>query len=1215
MKLLLPVAVFFLTSAAAFGQLPQVAVSHSQSYFRTQSNAVSLVRVNSFAPGAFNLGFTADPNFTVTRINAPATWSCNLGALTCSRANNGLNAFEFIQFIGTINANAPATITNQATLTGDGLSSPAVASDAVPVYRPAKVVQWGANSFGQLTNLPTLPGFTAVSQGFREVQALTLDGTIVQWGNLGSQQVGPPAGSGYLALASGTAHYAALTLDGRIAVWGSNTVGQFTGTPTGAGFIAIATTDGSTIALTNEGRVVQWGTADLTDFPSSGTFVRIAGGYAHGLAQGITGTTTQWGANNLGQRNNLPPGGGWKGLAATNYNGIAQRQDNTLLEWGSTSNNPMAGLPGDPVAAFGGSALNSAGWSMQADGSIHIWGDAFGVFQTNKPTMPGYALQSVAFGLNGANVLLPLADLTLNGGAGQSTLVSTAFATPLSVKALDALGNPVVGLSITFTVPGGASGTFSNGSASIAVNTDGLGVASTTFTANGTAGSYSVTASYPGLGSIQFGLTNQGPLAVTAINQGGNTPIPAGVLYAAGAGHLLVNFNYQPANVTDTANYLLVSRADGQDPQTASCSALAFGDTEVGIASVAYNSGANYAQVNFAAFPAAMRFKMLVCAVNRLNAANSLSGIAGTTLPADVISTAFGSTPILSVSGVTQNAAGGTAVGEGVALSTAVTALYVNLNSAAVASTVAASSVKLFSGTPSVSGCANPGTAVSGSASVSGNSIVFTPSSSLFTAGVYQLVVCGTVKGGNGAFLGSSAFGSPGVDFVRNFTISQVATTMTKTAGDGQSTVVSTGFPTNLKVLVSDQTGAPMSGVPVTFAVVAGPGGAAGNFASGAVVNTGADGTATAPGLTATAVAGGFTVTATAASLNQTFSLTNIGLQGVTITVPAGIGFSLAGSNYTGTQTISLAPGSHSLSTTAIQSLGAGAQAVFTGWSDGGDITHSITVASSPLSITGSFKTQYQLTVSAGAGGTAAPASGTYYDAATVVPVLATPNSGYRFDNWTGPVASPSSAGTTVTMTAPASITANFAAKITPAINWNNPANILFGSALGPSQLNAATSVPGTFTYTPGLGTVLPIGANQTLSVTFTPTDTANYLPATKSVTITVLAGNPVAVNLVATHLLSRDSSSGEIVVQITVANTGTSTATAVRLTAVRIGTTPTTATLPVMLGDIGAGQTAITVVRVPGTAGATRAPGTLTITGQYGTASSFGGTARVILP
>jgi hypothetical protein len=45
----------------------------------------------------------------------------------------------------------------------------------------------------------------------------------------------------------------------------------------------------------------------------------------------------------------------------------------------------------------------------------------------------------------------------------------------------------------------------------------------------------------------------------------------------------------------------------------------------------------------------------------------------------------------------------------------------------------------------------------------------------------------------------------------------------------------------------------------------------------------------------------------------------------------------------------------------------------------------------------------------------------------------------------------------------------------------------------------------GTFVYTPAAGTVLNAGANQTLSVTFTPTDAANYTGATATTTITVL--------------------------------------------------------------------------------------------------------------
>ena len=70
--------------------------------------------------------------------------------------------------------------------------------------------------------------------------------------------------------------------------------------------------------------------------------------------------------------------------------------------------------------------------------------------------------------------------------------------------------------------------------------------------------------------------------------------------------------------------------------------------------------------------------------------------------------------------------------------------------------------------------------------------------------------------------------------------------------------------------------------------------------------------------------------------------------------------------------------------------------------------------------------------------------------------------------------------------------------KATPVITWPTPADIVYGAALGATQLNATTTVPGTFVYTPAAGTVLNAGGAQTLSVTFTPTDAANYTAATK---------------------------------------------------------------------------------------------------------------------
>src|SRR5512133_744161 len=78
--------------------------------------------------------------------------------------------------------------------------------------------------------------------------------------------------------------------------------------------------------------------------------------------------------------------------------------------------------------------------------------------------------------------------------------------------------------------------------------------------------------------------------------------------------------------------------------------------------------------------------------------------------------------------------------------------------------------------------------------------------------------------------------------------------------------------------------------------------------------------------------------------------------------------------------------------------------------------------------------------------------------------------------------------------------------KSDPVITWNNPADIAFGTLLSATHLNAQSSVPGVFVYTPPVGTKLEIGANQDLSTVFTPTDPASYNTATKTVKINVNA-------------------------------------------------------------------------------------------------------------
>ena len=81
--------------------------------------------------------------------------------------------------------------------------------------------------------------------------------------------------------------------------------------------------------------------------------------------------------------------------------------------------------------------------------------------------------------------------------------------------------------------------------------------------------------------------------------------------------------------------------------------------------------------------------------------------------------------------------------------------------------------------------------------------------------------------------------------------------------------------------------------------------------------------------------------------------------------------------------------------------------------------------------------------------------------------------------------------------------------KANPIITWANPADIVYGTALSATQLNATTTIPGIWAYSPAIGTVLNAGDNN-LTVTFTPTDVSNYNVVSLTVIVTVTKANPV---------------------------------------------------------------------------------------------------------
>ena len=145
-------------------------------------------------------------------------------------------------------------------------------------------------------------------------------------------------------------------------------------------------------------------------------------------------------------------------------------------------------------------------------------------------------------------------------------------------------------------------------------------------------------------------------------------------------------------------------------------------------------------------------------------------------------------------------------------------------------------------------------------------------------------------------------------------------------------------------------------------------------------------------------------------------------------TNPTGLSFSVDGTPYTAAQTLSWQPGSsHTIATTSPQSGGTGVRYVWSNWSGGGAISHTVAPTTNN-SYTATFKKQYYLTMSHGTGGTVTPSSG-WRGSGTTVSITATPSMGYSFSNWagtgTGSFSGATNAGS-ITMGGPVTETATF---------------------------------------------------------------------------------------------------------------------------------------------------------------------------------------------
>ena len=162
--------------------------------------------------------------------------------------------------------------------------------------------------------------------------------------------------------------------------------------------------------------------------------------------------------------------------------------------------------------------------------------------------------------------------------------------------------------------------------------------------------------------------------------------------------------------------------------------------------------------------------------------------------------------------------------------------------------------------------------------------------------------------------------------------------------------------------------------------------------------------------------------------ITETATFTQNPVQVTVQTNPAGRSFTVDGTPYTTAQTFSWQPGSsHTIATTSPQSGGTGVRYVWTSWTGGGAISHTVAPTTNKT-YTATFTTQYYLTMSHNTGGTVTPASG-WKNSGAAVSITATPATGYSFSNWTG-TGTGSFSGTTnpasITMGGPITETATF---------------------------------------------------------------------------------------------------------------------------------------------------------------------------------------------
>jgi adhesin/invasin len=416
-------------------------------------------------------------------------------------------------------------------------------------------------------------------------------------------------------------------------------------------------------------------------------------------------------------------------------------------------------------------------------------------------------------------------------GDGQSATVGTQFPIPLGLRVLDGAGNGVQGTQVVFNAPNsGASAVFSsNGSSgsTLAVLTDANGDASATTTANLVAGGYAVSVQVAGLAGPQiFHLTNAaGPPTIVQIpTDGSGGGDQSTTVDTAFADPLVVEVTDAFGNpVADTdVSYAVVAAPSGAGATLSSADATTDADGRASITATANSiAGAYVATAHVTGVASTATFDLA-------NLAGAPAGIssAGGNVQSAAVTTSFALPLAVSVVDANNNPVAGVSV---------------NFSAAAAGNGASAT----LSSATAVTG-------VDGAASVGATANSF--------AGSYAVTASVAGVGATAAFQLTNLAGSPA--------------SIVASGGGAQSTQVGTPFAQPLVVQALDTFGNTVPNIAVSFAVTAGPGGAAATLSASSAM-TGSDGRASV-GATANTVAGSYSATASVTGATAAnFALTN----------------------------------------------------------------------------------------------------------------------------------------------------------------------------------------------------------------------------------------------------------------------------------------------------------------------------------------------------